>query len=211
MTVSSSEPTSSPERGRLIVSSSSSTPESTSPTPLRVAFIGKAGTGKTTHAQLLRARFKGDVLSFASPLKKLTAELFEDRMLDPQFARTANQEVGVLARRLAGADIWVNKLVAKVSRTRNCFVDDCRFMSEYYALKRLGFVLIKLVADERELMRRRPSMTHDQWNHETERDSMFIYADALFLTDGTDGKSKQDVHTEMVEFLKEFLKDFRKS
>lgn len=172
--------------GRILLS------VSTTDAPLRVAFVGQAGTGKTTHAHLLRQRFKGDVLSFASPIKKISAEMFDNRMLDPQFARTANQEVGVLGRRLAGPDIWLNQLLAKVSRTRNCFVDDCRYMSEYHALRRLDFIVIKLVAPMGTLEERRPTMTRDQWQHESERDGAFIYADAFFDTHLSPEKETHD-------------------
>lgn len=181
-----------PENGRLSVSVAGPTP------PLRIALIGQAGAGKSTHAAHLRSRYKGDVLSFAGPLKKVTAEIFGERMNDTQFARTANQEVGILARRLAGPTIWVEKLAEKISTNRNCFIDDCRFHSEYIALRARGFIIIKLFANPDTLQERRPSMTREQWEHESERDIMLLHADAYFSTDMA---SELETHNDILAWL----------
>ena len=184
----------------LSVASSVSTPLKTAAPPLRVAFTGHAGSGKTTQAKLLQQKFKGDILSFASPLKKVTREIFEDRMDDGAFARVANQEVGVLARRLAGPDIWVNKLLAKVSENRNCYVDDVRFMSEVDALRRRGFVIIKLVAGMPALAARRPDMAPSHWAHESETSVDMLRTD---LVVNTDGPTPEEAHAHIVAWLKE--------
>lgn len=171
--------------------------------PLRVAFTGQAGSGKSTHAKLLREKYKGDVLSFATPIKKLTAELFGERMAEAQFARTANQELGSLGRRLAGPNFWVEKLLEKVSESRNCFIDDCRYQSEFVNLKDLGFIVIRLIAPHETLVSRRPTMTISQWQHESERDATFLHADAIFDS----SEAEAAVHHKIVDAIERMRAD----
>lgn len=165
---------------------------------IRVAFTGPAGAGKTTQAQMLRAKYKGDVLSFATPLKKVTRDLFGEQMEDSTFARQANQQVGVLCRNLAGPGFWVEKLVAKVSPNRNCFVDDMRFMNEYHILKRLGFIIVRLYADEKALGERRPEMSPLLRTHESEQSWVSIKPDLYLDTSTADAEF---VHKVIVEAL----------
>lgn len=150
--------------------------------PLRVAFIGQAGAGKTTHARLLQTKYKGDVLSFASPLKKITRELYGEKMDDPILARTANQEIGVAARKV-DINTWVRLLLEKVPESRNVFVDDLRFANEYVALKAVGFHFVRLYCTPAVLHERRPSMTVDQYYHASEQEVVQLPSELAVRTD----------------------------
>ena len=150
--------------------------------PLRVALIGPAGVGKTTHARELQKKYKGDVLSFATPLKKILRDLWGERMDDPEFAREQAQKLGTDYVRTVDPSIWIEKLVEKISLDRNVFVDDCRFFNEYLALRRAGFTFIRLSADEVSLARRRPQMTAEQRNHSSEVEHHLMLADAFIST-----------------------------
>lgn len=151
--------------------------------PLRVAFIGAAGSGKTTHAKLMQKKYKGDVLSFASPLKKILRELFGAQMDDPQFAREAAQLIGTDAVRKLDPTTWIRMLTEKIPVSRNCYVDDVRFPNEYYALKRLGFCFVRLDAYPETLVRRRPSLTKEQAAHESEQHQLYFTADITVSSD----------------------------
>lgn len=164
--------------------------------PLRIAFTGPAGSGKTTHARLLQKDHGGDVLSFATPLKKITRELFGEALDDEAFARQANQELGVAVRHL-DRQTWVRLLLAKVSPDRPCYVDDCRFYNEYLALRQLGFSFIRMGATIEHLAERRPGMTPDQRLHESELEAASIPGDLVFSTDS----EVEDVHNVMTYAL----------
>lgn len=166
--------------------------------PLRLAFIGQAGSGKSTQARLLQAKYKGDVLSFATPLKKVTRELFGDAMDDPTFARKALQVIGTDAVRAVDINTWVRLLVAKVPESRNVFVDDLRFYNEYVALRSLGFHFVRLLCAPEVLHTRRPTMTVEQYYHASEQEIAQLPAEFAIST-GT--HSIEQVHDAIVAYL----------
>lgn len=165
----------------------------------RIALVGPAGVGKSTHAKLLQAAFGGDVLSFATPVKRLLRELFGDQMDDPVFARTAAQQFGTEFARKLDEDVWVRKLTAKVPTSRSVFVDDARFLNEYRALKEQGFTIVRLHASPLELERRRPTMTAAQWQHESELEQALFRQDVFVRTDMG---SPEEVNAYLRTFLK---------
>lgn len=166
--------------------------------PLRVAFLGQAGAGKTTHARLLQTKYKGDVLSFAAPLKKITRELFGVQMDNPEFARRANQIIGTDAVRALDRDTWIRLLLEKLPETRNSFVDDLRFFNEYQALKRAGFHFVRLLCAAEVLHERRPTMSVADYQHASEQDIASIPADFQMRTDTF---SVEEAHTHIVTNL----------
>ena len=158
--------------------------ETATTAPIRIAFIGAAGSGKTTHAKLMQKKYKGDVLSFATPLKKVCSMIFGSQMEDdPAFARRALQVIGTDAVRSLNPNAWIDRLMEKISVTRNCFIDDCRFPNEYYALRRLNFTFVRLDAAPENLMRRRPTLTKEQATHESEQHQLFFTADVTVRSD----------------------------
>lgn len=106
-----------------------------------IAFIGKAGAGKTTCANILCERFDYERLSFAEPLK-VGCGTRDDRGL--------LQAVGQGVRDLH-EDFWVNLALADYERRKLWpdarFVnDDTRYPNEATALKAAGFVIVRVVA-----------------------------------------------------------------
>lgn len=119
-----------------------------------LAFIGKAGAGKSTATSLLIDRFDMGYrkLSFAAPLKV---------MCGTETDRDLLQRVGVGVRELV-PDGWVNLLLAErlrlatfdpendhpldAYRTWPFVVDDCRFLNEADALVGAGFTVVRITA-----------------------------------------------------------------
>lgn len=116
-----------------------------------IAFIGKAGAGKSTCADLLIERFKYERLSFAEPLK-VGCGTRDDRGL--------LQKVGHGVRELY-PDFWVNlavhdlhtrtmwrepALLGNPREVRRYVNDDTRYMNEAEKLREEGFVMCRVVA-----------------------------------------------------------------
>lgn len=107
------------------------------------AFVGKAGAGKTTCAEILVKEFGYVRLSFAEPLKLMCGTTTD---------RTLLQRVGVGVRELV-PDGWVNLLLHDLNRREanahaagRYVIDDCRFPNEAQALLTHGFRLVRVVA-----------------------------------------------------------------
>lgn len=115
-----------------------------------IAFIGKAGSGKSTCADILIERFKYERLSFAEPLK-VGCGTRDDRGL--------LQKVGHGMRDLF-PDFWVNLAIADMQQRNETerwwdhgmgqpphFVnDDTRYLNEAEKLKAEGFVIVRVAA-----------------------------------------------------------------
>lgn len=126
-------------------STSADSPRSRNDYP-HIALIGGAGAGKTTLAQHLVDRYAYSRLSFAQPLKDLSCALWGQKR---GFERERLQRLGVAVRDI-DPDTWVDLLTSDLAEwhsARPVVVDDCRFPNEYQALRELGFVFIKVIAD----------------------------------------------------------------
>ena len=110
-----------------------------------VAFIGKAGAGKTTGADFLAAEFGYMRASFAKPLKDVAAQIWGE---SARTDRAKLQGLGVAVRDI-DPDAWCTLLVRQIRQAPpqlRWVVDDCRFPNEYQALGELGFVFIRVIA-----------------------------------------------------------------
>jgi dephospho-CoA kinase len=115
-----------------------------------IALIGKAGAGKTTAAEYLVEKCGYRRLSFAAPLKEIAVRIWgKEAMTD----RAKLQGLGVAVREIE-EDSWCDMLTRQVrdlrasvaGGTQPFVVDDCRFPNEYWALKELGFVVVRIWA-----------------------------------------------------------------
>jgi hypothetical protein len=142
--------------------------------PLRVAFIGAPGSGKSAIADAWLARHKdkhieGNTfrLSFAWALKGELAEALAataNHEKDAFFRLVAEQKDPATKdkyrslqqawgqfRRDADEHYWLNKVLAIIDRVpETCYVavDDCRFPNEEAALRERGFVFVHLLSGE---------------------------------------------------------------
>ncbi len=111
-----------------------------------IAFIGKAGSGKTTAAELLTTEFSFGKFAFADPLKDIAAQIWGE---PARKDRDKLQRLGVAVRDI-DSDAWANLLVRKIKalpRGVRAVVDDCRFPNEHALLAASGFVFVRVIAD----------------------------------------------------------------
>jgi hypothetical protein len=155
-----------------------------------IAFIGKAGAGKSTAADILVERFGYEKLSFAAPLKAGCAT---------QTDRSLLQRVGHGVRALH-EDFWVNLFLAEVERREvvvgygehvlppRFVVDDCRYPNEVQALKAHGFVIVRIAALQQtridRLKQNGKLQDEDQLNHESETALDEFHADYYLRNEG---------------------------
>lgn len=126
----------------------------TSPTNLRdakklglpdVAFIGKAGAGKSSAADWACEVAGYMRWSFATPLKNIAEHLWGT---DARKDRDKLQRLGVAVREIQ-KDTWCTLLVDDLELASGpVAVDDCRFPNEYWALKSAGFKFIRITAEQ---------------------------------------------------------------
>lgn len=148
-----------------------------------VAFIGKAGSGKTTCANLLIERFGYERLSFAEPLK-VGCGTRDDRGL--------LQKVGHGVRELF-PDFWVNLAMDTYHKQKSWpdarFVnDDTRYVNEATRLKAEGFIMVRVVASKTMRLDRLRSngrlQNEDQLNHPSELQLDEFPHDHRIINDG---------------------------
>lgn len=121
-----------------------------------IAFLGRAGSGKTTCAKWLEAYHGAKRTGFAYPLKVLAKRLldFSDEQLygpthvkeevDARYGfspRQFLQRLGDFGRQVLGDTVWVdacfNYIASKVERGSLFTIDDCRYFNEAEAVKRM--------------------------------------------------------------------------
>jgi dephospho-CoA kinase len=169
----------------------------------KLAFTGLMGAGKTSTSLLALGIFTekygpdnsiGYVIQFANPLHQ-SAVAFHRR----EKPRTFLQRLGDLARREFGEDVFEKIFEENVEGLTNnrvpqlkqnhilLMTDDLRFLGEYNLLKRLGFAIIRVEADE-ELRKERigPTFTNVKHRSETEME--------LFTPDFVISNNDRDPH-----------------
>lgn len=116
-----------------------------------IAFVGKAGSGKTTAANVLATKHGFLTTSLAAPLKNCAAALGPSFLGDNP--RKAWQDLGLHLRKL-DEDIFLNAYRDDVGDTTGVVVDDCRFPNEYWALKEMGFFFVRIAAPKHQRIER---------------------------------------------------------
>ena len=127
-----------------------------------IAFTGKAGSGKTTAAEILVNKLGYQCVSIATPLKAMVAKLlsyYEDTNVDTNNKEAILYELGVSYRHICqtlgtewgrnciSSYLWTNIAEQRIVRLlthSNVVVDDIRFPEEAAMIKRLGGKLIHI-------------------------------------------------------------------
>jgi len=108
---------------------------------LKIAFIGKMCSGKSTMCRYLQSiHSEFIVLSFAAKIKEIARDLFEMKKKD----RALLQQIGTKMREL-DSDVFAKYLIRQSNKSNFVLVDDVRYINELNYLKKNGFILVKLV------------------------------------------------------------------
>jgi hypothetical protein len=122
-----------------------------------IAFIGKAGSGKDTAAELLIEQFGYARLAFADELKNIAELLWPNS--DAHKDRDRLQRLGEYVRRI-DEDTWVNVALRSMGDGEGLpwAVTDCRYKNEAWRLKGEDFVIVRVVADRNKRIARLRTM-----------------------------------------------------
>jgi hypothetical protein len=110
---------------------------------LRIALVGKMGSGKTTATDYIKTRYNCKELAFATPIREFAKYIYGDTWHTE--GRRLMQALGNLSR-----EIDPDILIRPVKRTVmswpdiNFIVSDVRFENEVNALHWLGFKVFRL-------------------------------------------------------------------
>jgi len=132
---------------------------------MKIAFVAKAGAGKTTLARMLVEEYGFVRLSFAKQVKSFASSILS-RPIDKKRDRRFLQMLGEGAR-ASDSLIWIKWLSWSLAEAdeegQSVVVDDCRYLNEAQWLKSQGFVLIRVLGGGHEY-----NLPKNEANHESE-------------------------------------------
>ena len=146
---------------------------------MKIAFVGKAGAGKTTAARFLEEKLNYIRLSFATELKEEIVDeglaTWEEIEAKTPKIRSLFQTYG-MEKRAEDPTHWIKDVEWKLHEFQNLgyenfVIDDLRFLLEAEWAKKNGFILIRLLRLEEY---EHPGITEENANHvsETEQDDI---------------------------------------
>jgi hypothetical protein len=109
---------------------------------MKIAILGRAGSGKDTVANYLVSEHGFEKHAFSEGLYKICREYYGMTVKD----RGLLQEVGE-AMRSIDPDVFVKYLGRSLKNSKNIVISDVRFVNEYKTLKDLGFKFYRVKAD----------------------------------------------------------------
>jgi hypothetical protein len=118
---------------------------------MKIAILGKAGSGKSTLSDKLVNELQYKRLSFAGKMKEfveaiLMRPLDKSNPLDREFI----QRFGTDLCRKRDPEVWIKHFALTYKETiqkqvdKRVVVDDCRFLNEAEFLRKEGFMFVKL-------------------------------------------------------------------
>lgn len=121
---------------------------------MKLGFIGQMRAGKDTAANYLREMHFGHIMKFADPIYEIQDFAYKTAgfSLGPgEKDRHLLQWIGTEWGRTKDPDIWVKVLERRLNVLRDDFevyITDVRFPNEIKMLKRLGFTIVMIYADD---------------------------------------------------------------
>lgn len=149
---------------------------------MNIAFVGKAGSGKTTLADYLNREHCYLRVSFAAKVKYY-AELILNRPIKKHLDRVFLQLLGEGARR-SEPRVWIDFVkrqldeLEDVEFTYPYVLDDCRYLNEAKFLRKRGFILIRVVG-------RGETLLPESSEHSSETEQLRILTDYTIANIGT--------------------------
>ena len=117
---------------------------------MRIAFGHKQRSGKDTCVDYLIKRYGGVKISFSEPLYEILHYAQRVCEFEEEKDRWFLQTIGTDWARNKNPDVWVNLALKKVQNLAegvNVYNSDIRFKNELIAMRREGFVCIKINRD----------------------------------------------------------------
>jgi hypothetical protein len=112
---------------------------------MKIAFVGKMGTGKDTCVNYLLNKYGGTKLSFSEPLYEILHFAQKKCGFKIEKDRKFLQLVGTEWARNVDENVWIKLMVEKSKKiTGNMYCSDVRFINELKFLKEDGWTCIKI-------------------------------------------------------------------
>lgn len=115
--------------------------------PLKIGICGRMASGKTSLArEIIVNHGEGEVLSLATEVKNVAKRIFGMKDKD----RPLLQKIGMKMREIE-ENVWLDFLLRQADNSSKniVVVDDVRFINEVEKMRDAGFVMIKIVVDEK--------------------------------------------------------------
>lgn len=165
---------------------------------MKIALCGKMRSGKDSVADIMERNFLFERYAFGDGVREVARALYPESE-DARKDRELLQFVGQTMREY-DEHIWVRRTLRDIYKDENestfyscrpfsCVITDLRQMNEYEKLKSLGFVIVKVEADEetriKRIRDRGDIFSENMLTHETELSVDEIPYDYLVKNDGT--------------------------
>lgn len=108
---------------------------------MRIALLGKAGSGKTTIANALETiGFKK--ISLADPVKEIASKYFGMQGKDRALLQSIGQKMNEI-----DPEVWIKYACNQVKDEGNVVIDDMRRGAEYSFFVRKGFIPVRVIGE----------------------------------------------------------------
>ncbi|OAA90882.1 AAA family ATPase [Clostridium ljungdahlii] len=173
---------------------------------MRIAMVGKMRSGKDTVADLITLRCNCKHIAFADGITKVIQICFPEAFMQEK-PREHYQFIGQQLRKL-NPNVWVNyadRTIKDLGSITSIIITDCRQSNEEEYLRRNGFFIVKVVADDKvrldRIAKAGESVTDEQFYHDTEKQVDLIEADYVIENNGTLAEMEKKVERLLEYYL----------